>query len=419
MELLRLITAGSVDDGKSTLIGRLLFDAKALLQDQLKTLEKSSRKKGFAYLDFSLVTDGLKDELEQGITIDIAHRYFTTGNRKYILADTPGHVQYTRNFVTAASTANLAVILIDARKGVVEQTRRHSLIASLMGIKHLVFCINKMDLVQYEQEVFEAIKADIEELSTKLEVHDIRYIPVSALYGDNIVSHSEKMSWYTGWGLLETLENIHVSSDRNLIDGRFPVQTVIRVNNEDVRDYRACAGQVASGIFRPGDEVVVLPSGMGCSIAAIELAGRAVQEAAPPVSVSIILDKEIDVSRGNMIVKKNNRPNITTDIDAIICCLDEKKAIQNDSKLLLRSNTSECRISVEQIIYRIDVNTFSKEQRVPNNLMINDIARVRLKLSKEMLFDLYKLNRATGSFILVDEATNNTIAAGLVHTINT
>lgn len=419
MELLRLITAGSVDDGKSTLIGRLLFDAKALLQDQLKTLEKSSRKKGFAYLDFSLVTDGLKDELEQGITIDIAHRYFTTGNRKYILADTPGHVQYTRNFVTAASTANLAVILIDARKGVVEQTRRHSLIASLMGIKHLVFCINKMDLVQYEQEVFEAIKADIEELSTKLEVHDIRYIPVSALYGDNIVSHSEKMSWYTGWGLLETLENIHVSSDRNLIDGRFPVQTVIRVNNEDVRDYRACAGQVASGIFRPGDEVVVLPSGMGCSIAAIELAGRAVQEAAPPVSVSIILDKEIDVSRGNMIVKKNNRPNITTDIDAIICCLDEKKAIQNDSKLLLRSNTSECRISVEQIIYRIDVNTFSKEQRVPNNLMINDIARVRLKLSKEMLFDLYKLNRATGSFILVDEATNNTIASGLVHFINT
>jgi sulfate adenylyltransferase subunit 1 (EFTu-like GTPase family) len=242
---------------------------------------------------------------------------------------------------------------------------------------------------------------------------------VSALYGDNIVSRSEKMPWYTGWGLLETLENIHISSDRNLIDGRFPVQTVIRVNNEDVRDYRACAGQVASGIFRPGDEVVVLPSGIECSIAAIEMAGKAVQEAAPPASVSIILDKEIDVSRGNMIVKKNNRPGITTSIDAIICCLDEKKSIQYNDKLLLRPNTSECRISVEQIIYRIDVNTFSKEHHVPNNLMMNDIARVRLKLSKEMFFDPYKLNRVTGSFILVDEATNNTIAAGLVHSINT
>lgn len=418
MELLRLITAGSVDDGKSTLIGRLLFDAKALLKDQVSTLEKSSHKKGLSYLDFSLVTDGLKDELEQGITIDVAHRYFTTGNRKYILADTPGHVQYTRNFVTAASTAGLAVILIDARKGVMEQTRRHALIASLMGIKHLVFCINKMDLVGYDQQVFNDIRADIEELSAKLEVHDIRYIPVSALYGDNIVSHSGKMPWYTGWGLLETLENIHISSDRNLTDGRFPVQAVIRVDNDELRDYRACAGQVASGIFRTGDEVAVLPSGMECSIARIEFAGKPINEAKPPMSVSMILDKDIDLARGNMIVKKNNRPQGTRHIDAIICCLDEKKVLNKGNKYLLRTSNNETKVSIEDFYYKININTFSKSGDIEDGLKMNDISRVQLKLAKEVFLDVYKLNRSTGSFILIDETTNNTIAAGLVHSIN-
>lgn len=418
MELLRLITAGSVDDGKSTLIGRLLFDAKALLKDQLNTLEKSSHKKGLSYLDFSLVTDGLKDELEQGITIDVAHRYFTTGNRKYILADTPGHVQYTRNFVTAASTAGLAVILIDARKGVMEQTRRHALIASLMGIKHLVFCINKMDLVGYNQQVFNDIRADIEELSAKLEVHDIRYIPVSALHGDNIVSQSEKMPWYTGWGLLETLENIHISSDRNLTDGRFPVQAVIRVDNDELRDYRACAGQVASGIFRTGDEVAVLPSGMECSIARIELAGKPINEATPPMSVSMILDKDIDLARGNIIVKKNNRPQGTRHIDAIICCLDEKKVLNKGDKYLLRTSNNETKVSIEDIYYKININTFSKSGDIEDGLKMNDISRVQLKLAKEVFLDLYKLNRSTGSFILIDGATNNTVAAGLVRSVN-
>lgn len=419
MELLRLITAGSVDDGKSTLIGRLLFDSKALLQDQLINLENSSRKKGLSYLDFSLVTDGLKDELQQGITIDIAHRYFTTGNRKYILADTPGHIQYTRNFVTAASTANLAVILIDARKGVVEQTRRHTLIASLMGIKHLVFCINKMDLVAYSQDVFNNIKADIEELSTKLEVYDIRYIPVSALHGDNIVAQSGNMPWYTGWALMETLENIHISSDRNLTDGRFPVQTVIRVNNEEHSDYRACAGQIASGIFRPGDEVAVMPAGSECRISSIEFAGTQVNEAKPPMSVSMILDKDLDISRGNMIVKKNNRPAVYTEVDAIICCLDEKKELEKGNKFLLQNCHAETRAKLESIFYKIDINTFSKNSDWSNGLKMNDIARVKIKLANDMLFDIYKINRITGSFILIDEITNNTIAAGIIHPINT
>jgi sulfate adenylyltransferase subunit 1 len=419
MELLRLITAGSVDDGKSTLIGRLLFDSKALLQDQLTNLENSSRKKGLSYLDFSLITDGLKDELQQGITIDIAHRYFTTGNRKYILADTPGHVQYTRNFVTAASMANLAIILIDARKGVVEQTRRHTLIASLMGIKHLVFCINKMDLVAYSQEVFNNIKLDIEELSSKLEVYDIRYIPVSALQGDNIVTQSQNMPWYTGWGLMETLENIHISSDRNLTDGRFPVQGVIRVNNADFPDYRACIGQIASGIFRPGDEVAIMPVGIECRIAAIEFAGKSIAEAKPPMSVSIILDKDIDVSRGNMIVKKNNRPALYTEVDAIICCLDEKKELESGSKLLLQNSHTETKTRLDQILYKINVNTFSRDSNLGSSLKMNDIARVRIKLANELLFDSYKINRATGSFILVDEVTYNTVAAGVIYAVNT
>jgi sulfate adenylyltransferase subunit 1 len=410
MELLRLITAGSVDDGKSTLIGRLLYDTKALLNDQLRSLERSSKKKGLAHIDFSLVTDGLKDELEQGITIDIAHRYFSTERRKYIIADTPGHVQYTRNFVTAASTANLGILLIDARKGVTEQTRRHALIASIMGVKHLVFCINKMDLVNYSAAVFEVIKDDIEQFTSKLEVYDVRYIPISALHGENIVERSIHMQWYTGSTLLDTLETIHISSDRNLIDARFPVQHIIRVNTERFPDYRAYAGQVASGTFRPGDEVVLLPSGMETKISRIMAADGETTEATTPMSVSISLEDEIDVSRGDMIVKKNNKPQSVDEIDSLVCALAETPLVVG-SRYILRHATRELFCVVKEILYVIDVNTYSRERSESGSMRMNEVARIRLKLSDTLYFDAYKLNRTTGSAILVDPQSNNTIAA--------
>lgn len=417
MELLRLITGGSVDDGKSTLIGRLLYDTKSLLQDQLQSLEHSSRKKGLAHLDFSLVTDGLKDEREQGITIDVAYRYFTTGGRKYILADTPGHFQYTRNFVTAASNASLAILLIDARKGVTEQTRRHALISSIMGIKHLVFCINKMDLVDYDQAVFNQIRSDIETLSAKLEIYDIRYIPLSALHGENIVQRSANMPWYTGWTLLDTLENIHISSDRNLIDGRFPVQTTIRTNTVDFPDHRAYAGQIASGIFKPGDEVVVLPSGHNSVISKIFSTKGEVQQAEPPASVSFMLRDDIDVSRGDMIVKKNNQPALSSDIDALICWMDEAPLKEGDTFILQTSN-QEANARVQHIHYKIDINNYSKNKCDDSSLVQNEIGRINLKLNKILAFDLYKLNRIIGSFILINKKNNNTIAAGIVIHVN-
>lgn len=417
MELLRLITGGSVDDGKSTLIGRLLYDTRSLLNDQLMSLERSSKKKGYTHLDFSLVTDGLKDEIEQGITIDVAYRYFTTGNRKYILADTPGHVQYTRNFVTAASNANLAVLLIDARKGVTEQTRRHALISSVMGVKHLVFCINKMDLVNYDETVFGRIKEDIEQLSAKLEIYDIRYIPVSALHGENIVSHSAGMPWYTGWTLLETLENIHISSDPNLIDGRFPVQNTIRVNNEHFPDHRACAGQIASGIFKVGDEVVVLPSGKGTRISKIFSAKGEVAEAVPLASVSFVLEGDIDVSRGDTVVKKNNRPALCTNVESLVCWLGDKP-VEEKNTYILRTATQEAKALVASIQYKINLDRFSRVG-CEGRLEQNDIGRINLQLNKSVVFDLYKLNRSCGGFILIDSRNNNTVAAGMVIRINT
>lgn len=412
MELLRIITAGSVDDGKSTLIGRLLYDSQSLLADQLSALERSSQRKGLAAIDFSLLTDGLKDEIEQGITIDVAYRYFATGKRKCIIADTPGHVQYTRNFVTAASGANLALLLIDARKGVTEQTRRHSLIASLMGIKHLVFCINKMDLVDYSETVFEEIRNSVTSLVSKLEVYDVRFIPMSALHGENLVQRSGKMSWYTGWGLLETLENIHISSDRNMIDGRFPVQTVIRVNTDATPDYRAYAGQVASGIFRTGDEVVVMPSGFSSRISAIYGPKGYTDVAEPPLSVSILLEDDIDVSRGNMIVKKNNQAGALQDIDVMLCWLDATP-LSPARRYIVRHTTQELKGMVREVVYKVNIDSFSRNEE-EKELKMNDIARVKLRLSQPLLCDSYRLNRVTGSLILVDEQTNNTVASGMI-----
>jgi sulfate adenylyltransferase subunit 1 len=417
MELLRLITGGSVDDGKSTLIGRLLYDTKTLLQDQVRSLEHSSRKKGLSHLDFSLVTDGLKDEREQGITIDVAYRYFTTSGRKYILADTPGHFQYTRNFVTAASNANLAVLLIDARKGVTEQTRRHALISSIMGIKHLVFCINKMDLVEYDEAIFDRIKNDIEILSAKLEIYDVRYIPLSALHGENIVDRSANMPWYTGWTLLETLDNIHISSDRNLIDGRFPVQTTIRTNTDAFPDHRAYAGQIASGIFKTGDEVVVLPAGHSTVISKIFTPKGEVMQAEPPASVSLVLQNDIDVSRGDMIVKKNNQPALSANIEVLLCWLGDIPMREGDT-FILRTVAQEASARVQQIQYKIDVDNFSRSECIDGIVQQNEISRMTLQLNKVLAFDLYKLNRITGAFILIDSKNNNTVSAGTVIHIN-
>ncbi|RYD59401.1 MAG: sulfate adenylyltransferase [Sphingobacteriales bacterium] len=412
MELLRIITAGSVDDGKSTLIGRLLYDSQSLLTDQLSALERSSKKKGLSAIDFSLLTDGLKDEIEQGITIDVAYRYFATGKRKCIIADTPGHVQYTRNFVTAASGANLALLLIDARKGVTEQTRRHSLIASLMGIKHLVFCINKMDLVDYQETIFEDIRKSVTELVSKLEIYDVRFIPMSALQGENLVHRSDKMPWYTGWGLLETLENTHISSDRNMIDGRFPVQTVIRVNTSETPDYRAYAGQVSSGVFRVGDEVVVMPSGFCSRISKIFGAKGYADTAEPPQSVSIILEDDIDVSRGNMIVKKNNHASALQQIDVMLCWLD-MSVMQLGRRYVVRHTTQELKGMIKDVVYKINIDSFSRNED-EKELKMNDIARVKLQLSQPLLCDTYRLNRITGSLILIDEQTNNTVASGMI-----
>lgn len=411
MQILRLITAGSVDDGKSTLIGRLLYDSKLLLADQVQSLEKASRKRGFSYTEFALITDGLKDELEQGITIDIAYRYFTTGNRKYILADTPGHVQYTRNFVTAASSANIAILMIDARKGITNQTKRHALIASLMGVKHFVFCVNKMDLVEYQENIFDEIKSGLEEFCAKLEVYDIRFIPTAALLGDNVVSKSGNMPWYKGASVFETLETVHISGDRNLIDGRFPVQHIIRANTEEHTDYRACAGTIVSGIFKTGDEVTVLPLGINTYISAIYGPNGYLQQAGPPMSVSISLQDSIDVSRGNMIVKRNNKPEITKEFDALVCWLRNEE-VNINNKFILRNTTQELKAVLTEIIYVIDINTLSRDE-THKSLKMNEVARVRFKLNDYMVADSYRINRYTGSFVLIDD-TNNTVAAGMV-----
>ena len=411
-QLLRFTTAGSVDDGKSTLIGRLLYDSKSIFEDQLDSVSKTSAKKGHNGVDLALFTDGLKDEREQGITIDVAYRYFTTPKRKFIIADTPGHIQYTRNMVTGASTANAAVILIDARHGVIEQTKRHSFIASLLNIPHLIVCINKMDLVDFSEEVYNNIVTQFEEFSSKLITKDIRFIPISALLGDNVVNYSKNMEWYQEGTLLSVLENLHISSDINKMDARFPVQTVLRPQNEEFRDYRGYAGRIASGIYRVGDEVAVLPSGFQSKIKSINSGAQEVQEAYAPMSVSITLEDDIDVSRGNMIVRKNNQPKMEQEFDVMLCWL-ANQAAKSRAKYTIVHTSHEERAIIKDVVYKMDINTFERDSE-DSSLSMNDIARVKIRTTRRLMLDAYRDNRNTGSIILIDENTNETVAAGMV-----
>lgn len=412
MELLRFTTAGSVDDGKSTLIGRLLYDSKSIFEDQLDQVETSSKKRGLDHTDLALLTDGLRDEREQGITIDVAYRYFATPKRKFIIADTPGHIQYTRNMVTGASTANLALILIDARHGVVEQTCRHSFIASLLQIPHLVVCINKMDLVDYSEEVFEKIKAQYESFAAKLDVHDIRFIPISALKGDNVVNKSENMSWYQGSTLLYTLENIHIASDQNHIDCRFPVQTVIRPKQDEYHDFRGYAGRVAGGVFKKGDEVAVLPSGFTSKIQGIHTMTGEIDEAFAPMSVTITLEDDIDIGRGDMIVRDHNRPDVSQEVDIMLCWFNQTGPMPR-AKFTLMHASNEVKAMINKIQYKLDINTLHRNEE-DIDIKMNDILRVSVRTTRPLMKDSYRKNRLTGSVILVDDATNETVAAGMI-----
>ncbi len=414
MDLLRFTTAGSVDDGKSTLIGRLFHDTKAIFEDQLEAIEQSSKKRGDENINLALLTDGLRAEREQGITIDVAYRYFATPKRKFIIADTPGHIQYTRNMVTGASTANLALILVDARNGVVEQTRRHSFIADLLGIKHVAVCINKMDLVGYEEAAYVKVLEQFTDFASRLEnVTDITFIPISALKGDNVVDRSENMTWYKGPPLLYHLENVYVGSDSNHIDARFPVQWVIRPHSDEHHDFRGFAGRVAGGVFKTGDEVVVLPSGFSSKIKQILIADQEIDEAFHPQSVTMLLEDEIDISRGDMLAKPNNQPNSTQDLDARICWFSGSKKLTQGAKLILRHTTKEVQTIVSDIRYKIDVNNLRKDEE-QKELGMNDIGRVNLRTSQPIFFDTYRRNRNTGSFVLVDPFTNETLAAGML-----
>jgi sulfate adenylyltransferase subunit 1 len=412
MDLLRFTTAGSVDDGKSTLIGRLLYDSKAIFDDQMEAMEKASSKRGDGAVDLSLLTDGLRAEREQGITIDVAYRYFATPKRKFIIADTPGHIQYTRNMVTGASTANLAIILVDARKGILEQTCRHSFIASLLGIPHVVFCINKMDLVDYDEAVFTRIQKELEDFSSKLEVRDIRYVPISALKGDNVVDRSERMPWYQGPTLMYLLENVHIAGDLNHIDRRFPVQYVVRPMTEEHHDYRGFAGRVQGGVFRTGDAVQVLPSGFQSTIKSIHLGDRAVDEAFAPQSVVMTLADEIDISRGDMIVGENNAPDSAQDMDVMLCWFNERP-LQPGGKYAIKHTSRDARCMIKEVKYRMDISTLRKADGDPT-IRMNDIGRVHLRTTVPLHFDKYQRNRYTGSIILIDEGTNETVAAGMI-----
>jgi sulfate adenylyltransferase subunit 1 len=412
MELLRFTTAGSVDDGKSTLIGRLLYDSKSIFQDQYDAIEKASQQKGEEYVNLALLTDGLRAEREQGITIDVAYRYFSTPKRKFIIADTPGHIQYTRNMVTGASTANLAIILVDARKGIQEQTHRHSFIASLLQIPHIVVCINKMDLVDWDQETYERIRAEYKGFASKLAVKDVHFIPISALMGDNVVARSEKMGWYDGPTLLYLLESIHIGSDENHIDCRFPVQYVIRPQKTEYHDYRGFAGRIAGGIFKKGDRVLALPSGFSTTIKSIETFEGPVEEAFAPMSVNILLDDEIDISRGDMIVRENNLPKTGQDIDLMICWMNERK-IQLRGKYILRHTTKECRCMIKEVKYKMNINTLHRNEE-DLEIGLNDIGRISIRTTAPLFYDSYRRNRNTGSVILVDESTNETVAAGMI-----
>ncbi len=412
MELLRFTTAGSVDDGKSTLIGRLLYDSKSIFQDQLEAIEHTSRQRGEETVNLALLTDGLRAEREQGITIDVAYRYFATPKRKFIIADTPGHIQYTRNMVTGASTANLAIILVDARNGVVEQTRRHSFIASLLEIPHIVVCINKMDLMNWSEDVFEKIKSEYTSFAAKLDVRDIHFIPISALKGDNVVDPSQNMLWYNGSTLLYLLENIHIASDANHIDARFPVQYVVRPYSDKFHDYRGYAGRIAGGIFRPGDEVEILPSGFNSKIKSIDTYEGPLTEAFPPMSVCITLEDDIDISRGDMIVRKNNKPEISQDVDLMICWMNDRP-LQLNGKYALKHTTRDARCVVKDVKYKMDISTMHRVTD-DKNLGRNDIGRISIRTTIPLMFDSYRKNRITGSIILIDEATNETVGAGMI-----
>ncbi len=411
-QLLRFTTAGSVDDGKSTLIGRLLFDSKSIFEDQLEAVQASSTKKGFDYVDLSLLTDGLKSEREQGITIDVAYRYFATPKRKFIIADTPGHIQYTRNMVTGASTANLALILIDARKGLIEQTFRHSFIASLLKIPHIIVCVNKMDLVDFQQDVYDKIVEEYKAFSSKLEVHDIQFVPISALLGDNVVNRSENMEWYQGATLLHMLETVHIESDYNHTDSRFPVQYVVRPQTREHQDFRGYAGRVAGGIFRQGDEIVVLPAGFSSKIKTIEFGEQQLQEAFAPMSVTITLEDEIDISRGDVISKPDSQPQGEQDIDLMLCWMNQR-TVNLNTKFYVRHTTHETKAVLKEILYKLDINSLEKVEG-SEQLVMNDIARVKLRTARPLVFDSYRKNRITGSLILVDEGTNETVAAGMI-----
>jgi len=413
MELVRIATTGSVDDGKSTLIGRLLLDTKQIFQDQLDAVEDASRRRGSDYVDLALLTDGLKAEREQGITIDVAYRYFATPKRKFILADTPGHIQYTRNMVTGSSTANVALILVDARNGVLEQTRRHSFLASLLGVPHLVLCVNKMDLVGWSEDRFEEVVDDFRGFARKLDIHDLRFVPVSALKGDNVVERSENMGWYHGPTVLELFEDIHIGSDENLIDVRFPVQYVIRPHRHHFPDFRGYAGKVAGGLMKPGDEVSVLPSGFNSRIKMISTHDGELEEAGPPRSVVITLEDDIDVSRGDMICRPHNQPHSSQDIDAMVTWMSSGPPLRPNAKYAIKHTTKWGRAMVKDLQYRLDVNTLHRDASA-SELVLNEIGRVRLRTTTPIFFDEYRRNRETGSFILVDEGTNNTVGAGMI-----
>jgi len=412
MELLRFATAGSVDDGKSTLIGRLLLETKQIFEDQLDAVEQTSRDRGFDYTNLALLTDGLRAEREQGITIDVAYRYFATPRRKFIIADTPGHIQYTRNMVTGASTADLALVLVDARKGVLEQSRRHAVIASLLQVKHLVLCVNKMDLVDFDEQRFDEICAEFTEFAAKLDIDDLTFVPVSALHGDNVVSHSPHTPWYEGPTLLHHLEHVYIGSDRNLIDARFPVQYVLRPMSHEHHDYRGYAGQVASGMFRPGDEVLVLPSGFTTTIAGIDEYGGPVDEAFPPMSVSIRLADDLDISRGDMISRPNNAPTVSQDVDAMVCWFSERP-LQAGGVYSIKHTTRAARAKAQHLQYRLDVNSLHRDES-HHALAMNDIGRVTFRTTVPLFVDEYRRNRFTGSFILIDEGTFETVGAGMI-----
>ncbi|MGI8954695.1 MAG: sulfate adenylyltransferase subunit 1 [Nocardioidaceae bacterium] len=413
MDLLRFATAGSVDDGKSTLIGRLLLDSKSIFEDQLEAVERTSEDKGYDYTDLALLTDGLRSEREQGITIDVAYRYFATPRRKFIIADTPGHVQYTRNMVTGASTADLGLVLVDARQGLTEQSRRHAVILSLLRVPHLVLAVNKMDLVDYDESVYDAIRAEFSDFATKLTVPDLTVIPISALKGDNVVTRSDSMPWYQGTSLLHHLENVHVASDRDLVDTRVPVQYVVRPKSDEFHDYRGYAGQVAGGVLKPGDDVLVLPSGMTSKIAGIDLYDTEITEAFPPMSVTVRLEDDVDVSRGDMICRPKNAPTPSQDIDAMVCWMTNAP-MRPRQKLAIKHTTRTARALVKEIDYRLDINTLHRDQET-KELGLNEIGRVRLRTTAPLMCDPYEKNRTTGSFVLIDEATGHTVGAGMIN----